>query len=74
MIILTSVTKKFNSQTGKITAVNKISFKTKQGEIIGFVGPNSAGKTTTMRLILGYLKTDSGSITIDSLDPIENRI
>lgn len=74
MIYLTAVTKKFTSSPHGVNAVDKISFKTKEGEIIGFVGPNGAGKTTTMRLILGYLRPSSGKITVDSLDPIENRI
>lgn len=70
MIIFSSVSKIF----GQKKAVDKISFKTKEGEIIGFVGPNGAGKTTTMRLILGYLKPTAGEILINSLNPIENRI
>ncbi len=70
MIYLNSVTKKFNHKT----AVDKISFKTKEGEIIGFVGPNGAGKTTTMRLILGYLKPTEGSLSVDGLNPIDDRI
>jgi len=69
MIIFSSVSKIF----GQKKAVDKISFKTKEGEIIGFVGPNGAGKTTTMRLILGYLKPTAGEILIDNLNPIENR-
>jgi ABC-2 type transport system ATP-binding protein len=70
MITLASVTKKFGTKT----AVNEVSFTAKEGEIIGFLGVNGAGKTTTMRLILGYLLPTSGSITVDNLDPIENRI
>lgn len=70
MISLALVTKKFG---GKL-AVDKISFKTKEGEIIGFVGPNGAGKTTTMRLILGYLQPTHGTITIDGLNPIKKRL
>lgn len=70
MISLSEVTKKF----GSTTAVDKISFKTTSGDIIGFVGPNGAGKTTTMRLILGYLQPTEGKITIDNLNPIEDRI
>jgi len=70
MISLVSLVKKF----GEKTAVDKISLKTKEGEIIGFVGPNGAGKTTTMRLILGYLKPTTGKISIDNLDPLEDRI
>jgi len=70
MISLSAVTKKFADKT----AIANISFNANTGEIIGFLGPNGAGKTTTMRLILGYLKPNQGKITIDHLDPIENRI
>ena len=70
MILLSSVSKKFKNKT----AVDNISFKAKEGEIIGFLGPNGAGKTTTMRLILGYLAPTKGKISIDNLDPLEDRI
>ena len=70
MISLTAVTKKFN----QTTAVDKVSFKTKEGEIIGFVGPNGAGKTTTMRLILGYLKKTKGEILINGKNPQKERL
>lgn len=70
MIALSSVTKKFKNKT----AVDNITFKAKEGEIIGFLGPNGAGKTTTMRLILGYLIPTAGKITIENLNPIEQRV
>ncbi len=70
MILFSSVVKNFKNKT----VLDKISFKTKEGEIVGFVGPNGAGKTTTMRLILGYIKATEGKIQIDEFDPVENRI
>lgn len=70
MISLSSVSKRFKNKT----AVDDITFKAKEGEIIGFLGPNGAGKTTTMRLILGYLTPTEGKISIDSFDPLEDRI
>lgn len=70
MIIVTSLTKIFE----KTLAVNNISFQAKEGEIIGFLGPNGAGKTTTMRLLTGYLKPTSGSVSVNDLNPINNRI
>ena len=69
MISLASVSKRFKNKT----AVDNISFKAKEGEIIGFLGPNGAGKTTTMRLLLGYLTPTEGKISINNLDPLENR-
>lgn len=44
------------------TAVNGISFHLKQGEILGLLGPNGSGKTTTIQMLLGTLKPTSGSI------------
>ncbi|OGK16692.1 hypothetical protein A2774_00120 [Candidatus Roizmanbacteria bacterium RIFCSPHIGHO2_01_FULL_39_12c] len=70
MISLHSVSKSF----GRKTAVDNISFRAKEGEIIGFLGPNGAGKTTSMRLILGYLTPSKGKITINSLNPLDDRI
>ncbi len=49
---------------GGLTAVNNISFTLEKGEIIGLLGPNGSGKTTTMNLISGNLKPDSGAILL----------
>lgn len=43
-------------------AVNRISFDLKKGEILGFLGPNGSGKTTTIQMLLGTLLTTSGTI------------
>jgi ABC-2 type transport system ATP-binding protein len=45
---------------GDITAVDNLSLEVKKGEIFCLVGPNAAGKTTTIRLLLGILKADKG--------------
>lgn len=55
-----NLTKKF----GDTIAVNNISINVRQGEIYGFLGLNGAGKTTLIRLLLGMIKPDSGSISI----------
>ncbi len=70
MISLTSVSKVFKNKT----AVDNISFKAKEGELIGFLGPNGAGKTTTMRLLLGYLFPTFGKISVDNLNPLDDRL
>ena len=48
-----------------------VSFQVKKGYIMGFVGPNGSGKTTTIKLIMNLLKRDSGSIEIFGKDNIE---
>lgn len=47
---------------GDLTAVNDLSFKINDGEILGMIGQNGAGKTTTFRLILRFLTADSGEV------------
>lgn len=44
------------------TAVDRISFDLKKGEILGFLGPNGSGKTTTIQMLLGTLLTSGGTI------------
>lgn len=51
-----NLTKKFNT----LTAVDNLSFKVEEGEIFGLVGPDGAGKTTTMRLLTGIMDPTSG--------------
>ena len=49
---------------GKKEAVKNLNFKINKGEIIGLLGPNGCGKTTTIAMILGLLKPTSGKIII----------
>ena len=49
---------------GDITAVDNLSLEIEKGEIFCLVGPNAAGKTTTIRLLLGILKADTGNIKV----------
>ena len=55
-------------------AVKGISFKIKDNEILGLLGPNGSGKTTTIGMILGLLKPSNGEIIIDGKKIEENRI
>jgi len=47
---------------GGLTAVREVSFKMEREEMVGLIGPNGSGKTTLVRLIIGMLKADSGTI------------
>ncbi len=53
---------------GDTRAVDGLSFSVSEGEIYGLVGPDGAGKTTTMRLLCGALRADSGQVTIAGMD------
>ena len=55
-------------------AVKNISFKINENEIVGLLGPNGCGKTTTIAMILGLLKPSSGQILINGLDIEIHRI
>src|SRR5579863_4262579 len=47
---------------GRLTALDGLSFEVPAGQVVGFLGPNSAGKTTTMRAIFGLIDLDGGSV------------
>lgn len=54
--------KKVYGKKPPFTAVDGISFEMKRGEILGLLGPNGSGKTTTIQMLLGTLTPTSGSI------------
>ncbi|MEJ2693937.1 MAG: ABC transporter ATP-binding protein [Candidatus Thiodiazotropha sp.] len=58
---------------GDLTAVDRVSFEIDQGEIVGLLGHNGAGKTTIMKMLTGYLEPSGGSIRIDGLDIANHR-
>ncbi len=55
-------------------AVKNISFKVDQNEIIGILGPNGCGKTTTIGMILGLLKPSNGKVLINGIEIESNRV
>ena len=56
----------------EVKAVDKISFKVKEGELFAFLGINGAGKSTTINIISGVLSKDSGSVKVCGYDIDEN--
>ena len=65
-----NLSKKYKSRE----AVNNINFKINENEIIGLLGPNGCGKTTTIGLILGLLKPTSGEVLINGINIEKNKI
>ena len=65
MIKFNNVTKVFNNT---LKAVDDLSFTVNKGEIVGFIGPNGSGKTTTIKMLTGILSSDSGEISINGHD------
>jgi ABC-2 type transport system ATP-binding protein len=63
---LEGVTKRY----GAVTAVSDLSFEVQPGEMFGLIGPDGAGKTTTIRLLCGLLHADSGSVRVMGHDPV----
>jgi len=72
-VTLESVSKRF----GDVWAVRDLSLRIGYGRVYGLLGPNGSGKSTTMKMILGLVKPDSGKILVDGIDvskdPVEVR-
>ena len=70
LVEVKNLKKKYDSKE----AVKGISFNIKENEILGLLGPNGCGKTTTIGMMLGLLKPSNGKILIDGKKIEENRI
>src|SRR5947208_6206598 len=69
-LTLNGVTKKY----GDVVAVRVLSFAVDSGEMFGLIGPDGAGKTTTIRLMCGLLKTDGGVVRVLDRDPVKEHL
>jgi ABC-2 type transport system ATP-binding protein len=59
---------------GQVEALRDVSFSVARGEVVGFLGPNAAGKTTTLRILTGYLPATSGAVTVAGFDVFEDSL
>jgi ABC-2 type transport system ATP-binding protein len=60
---------------GTVTAVDALTFDVRAGEMFGLIGPDGAGKTTSIRLLCGLLHADAGSVRVLGADPVtEHRL
>ena len=64
MIQAKSLTKYY----GDLAAIQEVSFTVEKGEVLGFLGPNAAGKTTTMRILTGFMPPSSGTAHVAGYD------
>jgi ABC-2 type transport system ATP-binding protein len=65
----TNLTRRFDA----FTAVDRVNFDVRKGEIFGFLGPNGSGKTTTIRMLCGLLSPSEGGATVGSFDIVRQR-
>ena len=63
----------FSAKYETKTAVNNISLKINDGEMVGYIGSNGAGKSTTIKMMCGILTPTSGTIEIDGVEPYKKR-
>jgi len=70
MIEIHNVSKKF----GNTLSLDNLTLTFKKDDCVALMGPNGAGKTTLIRLILGYYHPNNGTVLINGLDPIKERI
>ena len=70
LVSVNNLSKKFSS----FKAVKEINFNINENEILGLLGPNGCGKTTTIGMMLGLLKPTSGEVIINGLNVEKNRI
>jgi ABC-2 type transport system ATP-binding protein len=70
MIKVENLTKRYAG----VTALNGLSFEVKRGEIVGFLGQNGAGKSTTMRILTGFIPASSGTVTVAGFDVFQDSL
>lgn len=75
MIVLKNVTKSYSSSflRKKKTAVDQVSLDIQEGEIFGIIGANGAGKSTIIKMIQGFIRPDTGYLTIENKEPSDPR-
>jgi len=73
VVSVTGLTKRYTGESGRVTAVDNISFDIQPGQIVGLLGPNGAGKTTTVKTVLGLITPTHGDISIHGIPVHEAR-
>ena len=69
MIAVQAVSKTYGRFGRRVQALDGVALDVARGETLGLIGPNGAGKTTLLSCLLGFLKPDRGTITVDGMAP-----
>ena len=56
-----------------LSAVDGVSFQIKKGEMVGYIGENGAGKSTTIKMLTGILTPTSGDVVVNGMNPHKQR-
>lgn len=64
----------FNAKKIEVKAVENISFSIQSGEIVGYIGANGAGKSTTIKMLTGILNPSQGEVSVNGIIPYLNRV
>jgi ABC-2 type transport system ATP-binding protein len=59
---------------GRTEAISELTFDVAEGEVLGLLGPNGSGKTTTMRVVTGYLRPSTGHVLVGGIDMTEDPV
>ncbi|MBZ6493444.1 ABC transporter ATP-binding protein [Natrinema longum] len=73
VVSVSGLTKRYTGETGRVTAVDDVSFGIQSGEIVGLLGPNGAGKTTIVKTVLGLITPTRGDVSIHGVPVHEAR-
>ena len=65
---------RFRRERHVVDAVKEISFRVERGELLGYLGPNGAGNSTTIKMLTGILVPSSGRVSVAGLEPSRKRI
>ncbi|MCS7103729.1 MAG: ATP-binding cassette domain-containing protein, partial [Candidatus Korarchaeum sp.] len=64
--------KSVSKSYGNVRALKEVTVEFQPGRVHALLGPNGSGKSTLMKIAIGLVKPDSGSVNVDSLDPVRD--